>query len=75
MEMQRSNFIEIYSYNGLLATRKVIGRKSLILLIFPFNLRTNHYYFKVTRHLCCKNSKNLRPLDILACNSAEKMVY
>ena len=25
-ELQRSNFIEIYSYNGLLATRKVIGK-------------------------------------------------
>ena len=24
-EIQKSNFIEIYSYNGLLATRKVIG--------------------------------------------------
>ncbi len=28
--------------------------------------------FKVTRHLCFKNSKNLHPLDILACNSANK---
>ena len=26
--------------------------------------------FKVTRHLCFKNSKNLRPQDILAFNSA-----
>ncbi len=25
MELHRSNFIEIYSYNGLLATRKIIG--------------------------------------------------
>ncbi len=29
-------------------------------------------YIKVTRHSCFKNSKNLRPLDILACNSANK---
>ena len=27
MEIQRSHFIEIYSYNGLLATRKVIGKR------------------------------------------------
>ena len=30
MEMQRSNFIEIYSYNGLLATRKVIGMSDVL---------------------------------------------
>ncbi len=29
---------------------------------------------KVTGHLYCKNSKNLRPLDILACNSAQWFV-
>ena len=29
-------------------------------------------YIKVTRHSCFKNSKNLRPLDILAYNSANK---
>ena len=28
--------------------------------------------FRVTRHLCFKNSNNLRPLDILACNSGDK---
>ncbi len=30
------------------------------------------HIFKVTRHLCFKNSKNQCPLDILACNSADK---
>jgi len=25
LEFQRKNYIEVYSYNGLLATRKVIG--------------------------------------------------
>ncbi len=30
------------------------------------------FKLKVTRHLCFKNSKNLRPLDILACNLANK---
>ena len=29
-------------------------------------------HLKVTRHLRFKNSKNLRPLDILACDSAYK---
>ncbi len=29
-------------------------------------------WLKVTRHLCFKNSKNLRPQDILAFNSANK---
>ena len=28
--------------------------------------------FKVTRHLCFKNSNNLRPLDTVACNSSNK---
>ena len=30
---------------------------------------------KVTRHLCFKNSKKLHPLDILACNSANKPCF
>ena len=29
-EFQRKQFIEIYSYNGLLATRKVIGKVQFI---------------------------------------------
>lgn len=31
MEMHKSNFIEIFSYNGLLATRKVIGEGEVFL--------------------------------------------
>ncbi len=30
---------------------------------------------EITRHLCCKNSKTLHPLDILACNSATKPCF
>lgn len=33
LELQRRNYIEIYSYNGLLATRKVIGKKDARFLI------------------------------------------
>ena len=27
LELQQRNYIEIYSYNGLLATRKIIGKQ------------------------------------------------
>ncbi len=30
---------------------------------------------KVTRHLCFKYSKNMRPLDILPCNSANRSFF
>ena len=36
LELQRRNYIEIYSYNGLLATRKVIGESSMIFLLNYF---------------------------------------
>ena len=39
LELQRRNYIEIYSYNGLLATRKVIGTHSISL--FSFSLPNN----------------------------------
>ena len=31
--------------------------------------------FKVTRHLCLKNSKNLQLLDVQACNSANRAAF
>ena len=31
--------------------------------------------FKVTRHLCFKNSKNLQLLDVQACNSANRAAF
>ena len=52
-------------------------------LLVPFHLRAvchngppvRHHFdtvFLVTRHVRCQNSKILRPLDILAYNSANK---
>jgi hypothetical protein len=33
VEMQQKHFIEIYSYNGLLTTRKVIGENNLFFVV------------------------------------------
>ena len=42
------------------------------ILSFQFHLRMCYSNIKVTRHLCLKNIKNLRPQDILAFNLANK---
>ena len=66
---------------GVVSVRHPLNTKDIYQYLSNLSLITRallSYRFctvlKVTRHLlvCIKNSKNLRPLDILACDSANK---
>ncbi len=51
---------------------KKLYQKFEIKLHFAYGPRQSSPVVKVTRHLCFKNTKNLRPQDILAFISANK---
>ncbi len=48
------------------------GLKPVGCILSEFDAFNKIKRFKVTRHLCFKNSKNLHPLDIVGFNSANK---
>ncbi len=53
------------TFYGMARVEIIMLYMYLVMFLFVF---TRH--FKVTRHLCLKNSKKLQLLDVQSCNSA-----